>query len=232
MQEKIITISGTSGTGKSFLSDKLLQTFPGITEIAGITTRPMREGEIQGKSSHFITMEEFKKMEEERKLTLIKEFFGNKYAWFKSDLMNDEKFKIMNISYKSIQELREKGLDLFAIFVRPSSEKQLRTMLQARNSSQAEYEKRMRDYYESEEFLAKSNDLFDLIFTNGYDERSTNEFLSCFADQFILSKQVEGQDIEERIDQLLQANAKADYNISVAESIIREQQRRRMRDGE
>ena len=46
MPKKIITISGTSGPGKSFLTYKILHTFPGITEIAGITTSSMRKGEI------------------------------------------------------------------------------------------------------------------------------------------------------------------------------------------
>ena len=232
MHEKIITISGTSGAGKSFLTDKIVQTFPGITEIAGITTRPMREGEIQGKSSHFITLDEFKKLEDQEQLMLVKEFFGNKYAWFKSDLINDGKFKIMNISYKSIQELKENGLDLFSIFVRPSSEEQLKTILKGRKSSQSEYEKRIKDYYESEAFLSKSKELFNYIFTNAYNDNSTYEFLSCFADQFILNRQLADQDIEERIANLLRANMSIENEISLAKRIISEQQRRRTRHDE
>lgn len=230
MPEKIITISGTSGAGKSFLTDKILHTFPGITEIAGITTRSMRKGEIQGKSSHFITLEQFNTLERQNQLILIKEFFGNRYAWFKSDLINDEKVKIMNISYKSIRELKQNGIELFSIFVKPGSEEQLRERLEKRKMPQAEYEKRIQDYYESEEFLSQSQNLFNYIFVNNYDEKSTYEFLSNFADQFILNKTLDDQSLERSIAQLLQMNNDIDHKIIDAESIIREQQRRQIKD--
>jgi guanylate kinase len=203
-----------------------LQAFPGITEVAGITTRPMREGEIQGKSSHYITLEQFQTLEKQNQLTLIKEFFGNKYAWFKSDLINDEQVRIINISYKSIEELKQNGTELFSIFIKPGSEEQLRISLEKRNMSQSEFEKRMRDYYESEKFISQYPNLFDLIFVNTYDEKSTYEFLSNFADQFILNKTLDNQSLEMRITQLLQINKDIDHEISDAESIIREQQRR------
>lgn len=221
MQSKIITISGTSGAGKSFLADKVIQVFPSITEIAGVTTRKMREGEIQGKSSHFITLEDFKKFEQEEQLILIKEFFGNKYAWFKSDLINDNKLKIMNISYKSIEELRGNGLDIFSIFIRPDSEETLKRMLKARCKSQTDYEKRIKDYYESEEFIFKHGNIFDLIFTNHYNEYSTNEFLCYICKKFMLEKQFDGENIDESINNLIEANIHIDNDLSKAEELLK-----------
>lgn len=221
MRPKIITISGTSGAGKSFLVDKIMLEFPGITEIAGVTTRPMRQGEIQGQSSHFITLEEFKKFEQEDQLMLIKEFFGNRYAWFKSDLINDDKLRIMNVSYKSIQELKENGLDIFAIFIRPHSEEQLKKMLRMRCTSHSDYDKRIKDYYESEEFISKYEGLFDLIFTNFYDERSTNEFLCNICKKFLISKQFEGSNIDESIKNLIEANIRVERELKLAEDLLK-----------
>ena len=97
MGTPIITVSGTSGAGKTFFVEKIVERYPQIREIAGITTRPMREGEIQGKSSHFITLEEFKQLQKSDQLMLIKEFFGNQYAWLKQDLTNGDELRIMNI---------------------------------------------------------------------------------------------------------------------------------------
>ena len=112
MESKIITVSGTSGAGKTHLVGKIIERFPNITEIAGITTRPKREGEIDGQSSYFITLEKFKELENDEKLMLIKEFFDNKYAWLKSDLTQREDLRIMNISYKSIKELRTNNIPM------------------------------------------------------------------------------------------------------------------------
>lgn len=187
MKSKIISISGTSGAGKTFLVDKIIKQYPSITEIAGITTRPMRPGEVQGQSSHFITLDEFRQLEEAGELMLVKEFFGNKYAWFKKDLINGENVRIMNISYKSIAELKQNKLNLFSVFIRPDSEEKLKEMLRQRIVSDEEYEKRLKDYYESERFLQESPQDFDLIFTNHYDEKSEQELIALISEMLHIS---------------------------------------------
>ena len=48
MKPSIITISGPSAAGKSFLVDEIIQNFPNITEIIGLTTRPKRKDEVDG----------------------------------------------------------------------------------------------------------------------------------------------------------------------------------------
>ncbi len=66
----------------------------------------------------------------------------NKYAWYKRDLVNTEELRIINISYKSIEELKRNGLNIFSIFVRPKSEEQLKEVLRLRTTSRVEYEKK------------------------------------------------------------------------------------------
>lgn len=43
MKPSIITISGPSAAGKSFLVDEIIQNFPNITEIIGLTQLDLRE---------------------------------------------------------------------------------------------------------------------------------------------------------------------------------------------
>lgn len=54
---RLITVAGPSCTGKSVMAD-LLKPF-NFSEIVSTTTRPMREGEIDGKSYHFVSKEDF-----------------------------------------------------------------------------------------------------------------------------------------------------------------------------
>ena len=55
---KIIAIMGEAGTGKDTLMQEVLKVHP-FHEIVSCTTRPPREGEVDGINYHFLTNEEF-----------------------------------------------------------------------------------------------------------------------------------------------------------------------------
>ena len=55
----LIVISAPSGAGKTTLCDNLLQHVPGVTRAVTCTTRPPREGEIDGVHYHFLSREVF-----------------------------------------------------------------------------------------------------------------------------------------------------------------------------
>lgn len=223
MKPNIITISGPSAAGKSFLVDKIIEKFPNITEIIGLTTRPKREGEIDGKSGLFMTTVELEQLEEVGELMLIKEFFGNKYAWYKRDLVNAQGLRIVNISYKSIKELKEKGLNIFSIFIRPESEEKIKEMLKLRIVSKTEYEKRLKDYYESEQFLEKSKQDFDMVFKNCYDEKSLTDLLGFVEKTFIQEKRKNvDSEIDNKIASLLLEDTKLEHNIKLADELLLE----------
>ncbi len=186
MERNIITISGPSAVGKSFFVDSIKDNFPNIREIIGLTTRPIREGEINGKSGIFMTIPEMNELEANNKLVLVKEFFGNKYAWYKDDLTNSDEYRIVNISYNSIQELLDMKLNIYSIFIKPGSEEKLKELLKNRSLTEEEFEKRITGYYESMDFLNRSQNLFNLVFTNNYDNSSKEKMLSIF--QGILSE--------------------------------------------
>ena len=215
MKSKIITISGTSGSGKSFLVDKILNKYSNIHEIVGITTRPMRAGEINGKSSHFYSLDYFNQLEEEGKLLLVKELFGNKYAWLKKDLVNKDELQIMNISYTSIRELKEKGLRIFSIFVRPESQAVLEKILKNRTGiTEEEFIKRLRDYQESEIFLEKSHKDFDMIYPNDYNTKTMEHFVEKIFD--FIEEEKNSLDITELINE----SNRLDKKICVANELI------------
>lgn len=215
MKSKIITVSGASASGKSFLVDKILNKYSNLHEIVGITTRAMRPGEIDGKSSHFYSLEYFKQLEEEGKLLLVKELFGNKYAWLKDDLVNKDELRIMNISYKSIRELREIGLRIFSIFVRPESQAILEKMLKNRpHITEEEFLKRLSDYQESETFLEKNHKVFDMIYPNDYN----SETMDCFVEK--LFDFVEEKNNNFDIAELINESNSLDKKIGLANELI------------
>lgn len=56
---KIIALMGKSGAGKDALLQTILKKCPYLHEIVSCTTRPPREGEIEGKNYNFLSSEEF-----------------------------------------------------------------------------------------------------------------------------------------------------------------------------
>lgn len=73
-----IIIVGESGSGKTLFSKKCQEI--GLEKIITNTTRPMREGEINGVDYHFRTIEQFKKMVENSEIAEYTVYDGNYYG--------------------------------------------------------------------------------------------------------------------------------------------------------
>jgi len=56
----LIVIAGPAGSGKSTLCDRLVLERPEFSRVVTTTTRPAREGEINGVHYHFFTPAEFR----------------------------------------------------------------------------------------------------------------------------------------------------------------------------
>ena len=81
---KIFVLSAASGVGKTTLKDIVLKDFPDIKFSISVTTRPPREGEIDGVHYFFKTKEEFEKLIAENKLIEWNIVHGNYYGTPKS----------------------------------------------------------------------------------------------------------------------------------------------------
>ncbi|WP_367296320.1 guanylate kinase [Levilactobacillus yonginensis] len=60
MENKVIVITGATGTGKTTVQDYLVSHYP-VTKIITHTTRPPRQGEVNGTDYYFETEESFPK---------------------------------------------------------------------------------------------------------------------------------------------------------------------------
>lgn len=113
MEKKIFIFLGPSGSGKTtlgyYVRDELY-----IPELVSATTRPARTGEINGVSYHFVTEEQF------YKLDLIEDvvYSGNHYGTFTKEV--DEKlshhgkvYAIMNID--GVNAMRKKYGDMVKV---------------------------------------------------------------------------------------------------------------------
>ncbi|MEE2976496.1 MAG: guanylate kinase [Pseudomonadota bacterium] len=74
----IVTLTGPSCGGKSTLEGLLKA--EGFVNIVSTTTRPMREGEVDGKHYHFVDESQFRRMREQGAFIECVEFGGNFYG--------------------------------------------------------------------------------------------------------------------------------------------------------
>lgn len=89
---KIIVLIGQAGSGKDSLMQGILKKNPNLHEIVSFTTRPPREGEVNGVNYHFITGEEFGDKVVHNEMLEVAcfndWFYGTGYESLRSDCVN------------------------------------------------------------------------------------------------------------------------------------------------
>ena len=90
--QRIIIIAGPSGVGKTTVSKYLTEKY-NIPRVVTHTTRPIRQGEIPGKSYYFETDESFKKLHFFEHVKYGEYQYGSskealEKAWAKNDLVS------------------------------------------------------------------------------------------------------------------------------------------------
>ena len=80
MKGKLFAISGPSGVGKNSVLSRVMQLRDRVQYSISATSRPMRPGEIDGKSYYFVTRAQFEQMIAAGELLEHAEYVGNYYG--------------------------------------------------------------------------------------------------------------------------------------------------------
>ena len=132
----MLVLSSPSGAGKTTLSRKLLEAHPDIVMSVSVTTRPPREGEVEGRDYHFIDAARFEAMKQGGELLEWAQVFGYSYGTPRRTV--DEAIArgrdvLFDIDWQGTQKLRELARsDLVSVFVLPPSMKELERRLHSR----------------------------------------------------------------------------------------------------
>lgn len=118
----ILTLTGPSCAGKSTLETKLKTV--GYEAVISTTTRPIREGEVNGQNYYYVTREEFADLVDSGSLVEHIEFGGNCYGVSVEEIQrvfNSGKPVVIVVEpngLKQIQEYSKKmGWNTFSVFV-------------------------------------------------------------------------------------------------------------------
>ena len=178
---KPLMILGPSAVGKDTMINRLKTKFPDVIyKLPSYTTRPKRNGEIEGVDYYFLTKEEFFKLKNEGKLFGIQEYNNNFYASNKSKLEealeNKDKVIILNYNIETANAIKD-DLDFNYVAILPPSESALKERLIKRGTKDEEIEKRMEKSIKEMQLINEAN-YINYRLVNNIEEEAYNKLES------------------------------------------------------
>ena len=129
-------LSSPSGAGKTTIARKLLAVEENLAMSVSVTTRPMREGEVEGRDYFFKTREQYDAMVADEAFLEWAEVFGNCYgtprAQIVAGLENGQDF-LFDVDWQGAQQLSQRAReDVVSVFLLPPSMEELEHRLRSR----------------------------------------------------------------------------------------------------
>ena len=137
----LVILSSPSGAGKSTLARRLRAWDPSIRFSVSATTRPPREGEVDGQDYHFVGVEAFRQMVDRDEMLEHANVFGNFYGSPKGpvvEAIDSGQDVLFDIDWQGAQQIKNGSLRdaVLSIFILPPSIAELRRRLESRGQDE------------------------------------------------------------------------------------------------
>ena len=137
----LLVLSSPSGAGKTTITRRLVANDPSLTLSVSVTTRPARDGEIEGRDYHFIDRQRFDEMIAHGELLEHATVFGNGYGTPRGPIeaaLSAGRDVVGDVDWQGTQQLAKTvPQDLVSVFVLPPSLAALGGRLRARAQDSA-----------------------------------------------------------------------------------------------
>jgi guanylate kinase len=137
----LFVVSAPSGTGKTTVVERLVQVVPDLALSRSYTSRPTREGELNGVDYNFVTRSRFEEMIAADEFLEWADVFGNLYGTCASDTERDltrGQDVVLVIDVQGARQVRQRYRDTVGIFVLPPSFDVLERRLRGRSKDAEE----------------------------------------------------------------------------------------------
>ena len=180
----IVTLSGITGTGKSFFKDAISKEL-NFKNLAIVTTRAKRKNEVNGIDKEFVDEIKFEQLKKEGKILVDFEFLGAKYAYRKADLISDEN-QVTEVHYNTIYEFKKNASKVFSVYMIPYDIERAKLELKKRELPTEIEKDRLQEIEEHMKEYSTNKDLqkqFDYVFVNDYTGKSKEKLLEIIKQQ-------------------------------------------------
>ena len=112
----IYIITGPSGVGKNTIIEAMSTDLDFYFSVSH-TTRPQREGEVDGKDYHFVTEEEFKSLVDENLMIEYEQYGGFFYGTSKKEILKESNIILLDLEVNGATKLLSENDDFIGIFI-------------------------------------------------------------------------------------------------------------------
>lgn len=180
MYKKIILcIIGMSGVGKDTVAKKFLERNKEFTKLVPVTTRPMRDGELDDEDYIFTDNDTFQSMIENNEIMEHRNYFvtkadGEKDIWFYGNKYPESTYSLMIGTLESYENMKKSclpdNLEIYPIYLSITDKERLYRLINRENKMKnPNFREMIRRFYQDEiDFSEKRLDE-SAILTDSYD---------------------------------------------------------------
>ncbi len=191
----LILFSGPSGVGKDTILDVVLNKDKNLQKSVSLTTRGIRDNEIDGKDYYFITTPEFERMIDNGEVLEHARYGSNLYGTPKAPIdkwLEEGKTVILKIEVQGAKNIKKLYPDSVGIFILPPSMNELENRLRSRGTEdEQDIKKRLEiacdelrqsldyDYFVvNEDIDSASEDVLTIIKALDFSNKRMNNYIS------------------------------------------------------
>lgn len=174
----LVLFSGPSGVGKDTVLDVILNKDRTLQRSISLTTRDIRENEVDGRDYYFITADDFNKMIDNGEVLEFAQYGKNLYGTPKAPVdkwLSEGKTVILKIEVQGAAKIKQIYPDSVAIFLSPPSMNELENRLRSRGTEDEEDIQKRLEIAKNE--MEKSVD-YDYIVINDNLDSASDDVLS------------------------------------------------------
>lgn len=155
----MIVIVGESGSGKSTLQKVFIENNPKYKKVITYTTRPKRQGEIDGVDYHFVTKEKFQKLVDKDFFAEYADYRGWQYGTAKEDCKKKDRIAVLTPS--GLRALKRQNIDVTSVYLYVDRRSRMIALLYRGDDIEESYRRNLTDVGQFDGIISETDFVID-----------------------------------------------------------------------